>query len=310
MDATSPSIVVLGNFDGVHIGHRALLKEAKRQKDALSLPITVWSFRALPGDCLTSPDQRRALLLACSADRVVFDEFLRVKHLSPEAFFHQIVRETLHAEAVICGFNYSFGHRGVGNAETLSALCREVGIPCLVVPEVSYEGETVSSTRIRALLREGKPEAAAALLGRPYLLSATVEEGRRFGRQKGVPTLNQAIPENLCLPKAGVYATFCRVGEITYPSVTNVGCCPTVTDGSRFTVETHLLDFEGDLYQKTVSVGFLSYLREEAAFPSADALYAEIQQNIEQARSIFGEYERTKSGLRNVWKREDARKTF
>ncbi len=286
---SEPSILVLGNFDGVHRGHRALLSEAKSLKKRLSLPITVWSFERLPGKCLTPTPLRHKLLMESGADTVVFDDFDRVRDFSPRRFFEEIVLGALNARAVVCGFNYSFGCGGKGNAETMAFFCREAGIDCLVVPEVRIDGETVSSTRIRSLLREGNVEAAANLMCQPFFLSSPVQEGRHYGRTQGVPTVNQAVPRDVCLPKPGVYATFCIVKGEIFPSVTNIGFCPTVTDGSRLTVETHILDFDGDFTEKTLTVGFLAFLREEIAFSSPDELYAEVGRNMEQAKRIFSE---------------------
>ncbi len=285
--STAGRVVALGNFDGVHRGHRALLAEARRQGEAMGLPVSVWSFERLPHECLTPPALRASLLLSCGADEVIYDDFFRVKTLSPEGFFRHVLLGALNAKACVCGFNYSFGHKGVGKADTLRRLCAEAGLPCIVVPEVSSEGVTVSSTRIRGLLQEGAVTEAAALLGYPPLLAGKVEGGRHFGREMGIPTVNQSLDPPVCLPKRGVYATFCRVGEAVYPSVTNIGCCPTVTEGVKTTVETHLLDFEGELYEETVTVGLLRYLREEKTFPSVEALRLEIERNAEQARAVF-----------------------
>ena len=281
------AIVVLGNFDGVHLGHRALLRTAAEEKARLGLPVTVWSFENLPGECLTPPSLRSRLLLESGADTVVFDDFERVRAFSPRRFFEEIVLGTLGARAVVCGFNYSFGFRGEGSAATMEALCREAGILCHIVPEVKADGETVSSSRIRKCLKEGRVEDAAALLSRPFLFVAPVEQGRHFGRQNGIPTLNQAVTPDLCLPQRGVYASYCVIDGVKYPSVTNVGVCPTVTEGQSLTVETHILGFEGSLYEETVTVGFLAYLRDEKTFPSVEALYAEIAHNIEDAKQIF-----------------------
>jgi len=280
-------IVALGNFDGVHKGHQALIAEARRLGDALSLPVSIWSFETLPDVSLTTPAQRAACLHAYGADEVIYDAFARVRDFTPERFFREILLEALNAKACVCGFNYSFGQYGVGRAATLEALCREAGILCRVVPEISLDGETVSSTGIRALLREGRVEKAASLLGHPFVLTGRVENGRHFGRTMGLPTLNQRFGEEVCLPARGVYATFCRFGDKTYPSVTNIGCCPTVTDGNETIIETHILDFQGELYGEEVDVGFLRWLREERKFSSVEALKEEIEENCRMARGIF-----------------------
>lgn len=280
-------VVALGNFDGVHLGHQALLAEAKRLGEALSLPVAVWSFATLPGENLTTPAERAAYLRAYGADEVIYDAFERVRDFMPERFFREVLVEALNVKACVCGFNYSFGQYGAGHADTLEALCREARVLCRVVSEVALDGETVSSTRIRALLREGRVEAAAGLLGHPYALTGRVESGRHFGRTMGLPTLNQRFEEGICLPKRGVYATFCRLNGEVYPSVTNVGCCPTVTDGRETVVETHILDFQGELYGEEVKVGFLRWLREEKKFSSVEALKEEIEGNCREAKRVF-----------------------
>jgi len=280
-------VVALGNFDGVHVGHQALLAEAKRLGEALSLPVAVWSFASLPGEALTTPEGRATYLHAYGADEVIYDTFLRVREFTPERFFREVLVEALNAKACVCGFNYSFGRYGAGHADMLEALCRKAGILCRVVPEVALDGETVSSTRIRALLREGRVEEATVLLGHPYALTGRVEGGRHFGRTMGIPTLNQRFEEGICLPKRGVYATFCRLNGEVYPSVTNIGCCPTVTDGHETVVETHVLDFQGELYGEEVEVGFLRWLREEKKFSSVEALKEEIEGNCREAKRVF-----------------------
>ena len=285
--STGGRVVALGNFDGVHLGHQALLAEAKRLGETLRLPLSVWSFEALPGESLTAPDQRASYLRAHGADEVIYDAFDRVREFSPERFFREVLMGTLNAKACVCGFNYSFGQYGAGRAETLEALCREAGILCSVVPEVTLKGETVSSTRIRSLLKVGQVEKASALLGHPYVLAGTVEGGRQFGRAMGFPTLNLRAKEGLCLPARGVYATFCRIDGRAYPAVTNVGCCPTVTDGGKTVIETHVLDFAGELYGEAIEVGFLRWLREERKFSSVEALKEEIERNCQEAKGIF-----------------------
>jgi riboflavin kinase/FMN adenylyltransferase len=280
-------VVALGNFDGVHVGHQALLAEAGRLGETLSLPVAVWSFASLPGEKLTTPEGRASYLHAYGADEVIYDAFDRVRDFTPERFFREVLVEALNAKACVCGFNYSFGQYGAGHAATLEALCREAGILCRVVSEVALDGEAVSSTRIRTLLREGQVEGAARLLGHPYALTGRVESGRHFGRTMGLPTLNQRFGEGICLPRRGVYATFCRVNGASYPSVTNIGCCPTVTEGRETVVETHILGFQGELYGEEVEVGFLRWLREERKFSSVEALKEEIEENCREAKRVF-----------------------
>ncbi len=280
-------VVALGNFDGVHRGHRAILTAARKEAEANSLPVTVWSFATLPKAAITPPSLREEILLRAGADQVVYDTFDRVRDMAPEIFVREVLASALGATVCVCGFNYSFGKGGKGDAALLKTLCRGFGITCRVVPAVTVEGQAVSSSRIRQLLGEGRMEEVASLLGWPYRYVAPVESGRGFGRTMGLPTLNQRVEEGVCLPRRGVYATACRVGDRVFPAVTNLGVCPTLTAGDRLAIETHLLDFDGSLYGETVEVSFLRFLREERTFPSVEALKAEIERNRREALRLF-----------------------
>ncbi len=285
-------VVVLGNFDGVHLGHRALLADARTAADAVGGSVTVWSFAALPGERLSSPEERAARLREAGADEVIYEDFERVRGFSPRRFFDEILRGTLGASVCVCGFNYSFGKDGAGNAGLLLRFCRSAGIACRILPAVTVGDEIVSSSGIRKRLSSGDVSGAAALLGRPYELTGTVENGRHFGRTLGLPTVNQRIPDGICLPARGVYATYCTVGGRRIPSVTNIGCCPTVRRDGALTVETNLPDFDGTLYGVTLTVGFLARLREEKVFPSEEALSREIRKNRDEANAVFAAWSR------------------
>jgi len=289
-DAIGSSIVVLGNFDGVHRGHRALLARAKARQAETGLPIVVWSFERLPGVSLMTPAQRRETLLACGADAVIYDDFERVKNMTPAAFVQDILFDRLQAAYCVCGYNYSYGCGGVGTAADLAAACQAAGRRCEVVDAVTEDGEPISSTRIRACLREGAVEKAAALLAGPFEFPCRVEGGHGFGRTMALPTLNQTPDPRRCLPKTGVYATYTVVDGQRYPSVTNIGCRPTVRDDGQTVVETHILSFSDTLYGREVTVGFLSFLREETKFPDTEALRRAILSDRERAAAIFEAY--------------------
>lgn len=291
MPASKRPIVVLGNFDGVHRGHRALLRKAASLAAEDGASVLVWTFDSLPTPAITETALRRELLLAYGADDVLFDAFKNVKDLSPRQFVEQILRDKLGAEAAVCGYNYSFGRHGSGDAALLSALCAEYGIACHTVDRVTLDGEEISSTRIRELLAAGELDRATALLGHPYLFRGEVVPGQALGRTIGIPTVNFTVDRTVCLPKRGVYASFCYLpdGRIV-PAVTNVGYRPTVSEDEITVIETHLLDFSGDLYGVSLPVGLLSYLREEKKFPSLDALREAISFDSHRAREVFHHY--------------------
>ncbi len=280
-------IVLLGNFDGVHIGHRALIRRGRLEADRRCVPLTVWTFDTLFPPALTASEDRAGLLRACGVDEIITESFERVKNLLPTEFVSKILKERLNAELCICGYNYTFGKGGKGDPKLLEALCRENGIEVLTVERVTLVGEDVSSSAIRRKLTDGDIEGANKLLGRPYFLYGTVKKGAQKGRTVGMPTAN-FYPEGLCLPKNGVYATVTRLpwGEIL-PSVTNIGTRPTVNDGRGISAETYIIGFDGDLYEKKIKVEFIGFLRPERRFDSLDEVYRAVKLDIEKAKTIF-----------------------
>ena len=189
------------------------------------------------------------------------------------------------AAGFVCGDDFRFGHKGEGDTEKLQAFCRERGLPCIIVPEQTLEGVRISSTAIRRLLENGETEKAVAFLGHPHILSGTVIPGKQLGRTIGIPTANLALPEGLVIPKFGVYACKVWVKGETYRAVTNIGSRPTV-NGTGITVEPWLLDFDGDLYGKTITLEFHKFLRPEQKFPSLDALKQQISRDAEQVKML------------------------
>lgn len=290
-DFPSESIVCLGNFDGVHLGHRALLESAKeiraRSKDGVSC--AVLCFRAPSTDFLgaektprlCTPGQKLDLFRECGMDYAFLIDFPEIRSLSPEEFAAQVLRDACHATAAVCGFNYRFGKDGVGTSETLK---RILDAEVAVQDEVCIDGATVSSTRIRKLLLNGRAKAAAKLLSRPYAIRAEVIHGKALGKNWGFPTLNQNFPPDMLIPRHGVYITDCEIDGHHLRGVSNVGSHPTVDSAAAVNCETYLLDFDGDVYGKTVTVSFLEYLRPEQRFDSEETLKIQIARDIQAAR--------------------------
>ena len=286
------TVLCLGNFDGVHIAHRALLDQAKRLRDTrfTDAACGVLCFRGLSSDFLqTTPpphlftdEDRLSAFADAGMDFAVMCDFPTLRHMSAQSFIDEILVGACHCVSAVCGFNYRFGDRGSGTPELLRA---HFGDRLHVEPPFLSDGVPVSSTRIRALLLDGQAEEAARLLGRPYRFSSPVLHGKKLGRTIGIPTVNQAFPDMLLVPKRGVYITDCNVGERVYRGVSNVGSHPTVDNNAPVNCETYLLDFEGDVYGCEVEVSFLHYLRPEERFGSVDELKARIAQDIEKART-------------------------
>lgn len=280
-------IVLLGNFDGVHIGHRALIEKGRAEADARRLPLTVWTFDTLFSPALTAQEDRAVLLRRYGADEIITESFERVRDLSPRAFVSSVLKDRLCAELCVCGYNYSFGQGGKGDPKLLKELCAEYGIEVIAVERVTLDNGEVSSTEIRKRLAEGDIESANKLLGRPYFLFDTVKKGAGQGHTVGMPTAN-FYPDGLCLPKNGVYATaiYLPNGDIL-PSVTNIGTRPTMSDGRGISAETYIIGFDGDLYGQKIKVEFLSFLRPERKFASLDEVYGAVKNDAEKAKTIF-----------------------
>ena len=205
--------------------------------------------------------------------------------MTPEEFFNRIVIEMMGAVGVTCGFNYTFGRRGEGDAECLRKLCENKGIEFYMAPENDYKGEPVSSTRIRNYIAGGKIEEANEMLGRAFNYKQLVVDGDKRGRTFGTPTINQYLPTNFVEPKHGVYMSKSVVGDKEYYSVTNLGVRPTIGTG-LVSSETYILDFSGDLYGKYVEVKLLKYIRPEIKFNSLEELKNQIKKDAQTVRDL------------------------
>ena len=287
------TIYALGFFDGVHVGHRALLQACRKLADETGAHAGVVTFTAHPDalvlgrtPALINTPQDRKMLLQHHMDTVLELPFDRAMMAMPWQEFFQMLREMHGAAGLVCGADFRFGHRGEGDSSKLQQACAEAGMPCTVVPQQRIDGTVVSSTHIRHLLETGDMAAATRFLGHPHVLTGQVLAGQQLGRTIGVPTANLALPEGVVCPKFGVYACKALVDCVEFLAVTNIGTRPTV-EGSHVTVETFLLDFTGDLYGKQLQLQLYEFLRPEEKFDSLETLQAEIQKNVAQTRKIF-----------------------
>lgn len=276
-------IYALGFFDGVHAAHQALLWECvemARRMDAIPAAITFNKhpkamYTAQIPPLITATEDRIALLRFYGIEDVQVlpvSEVTMVKHW--RTFLNELQKQG--AVGFVCGDDFRFGHKGIGDAEKLQAFCRDRGMPCVVVQEQTIDGSRISSSRIRKLLETGDLEGANRLLGHPHILGGYVVPGRHIGRTIGVPTANILIPEGVSVPKLGVYACTCVIDGKTCIAVTNVGHRPTV-GGHQTRAESWILDFDGDLYGKHITLQFHKFLRPEQKFGSLEELKTQIQ---------------------------------
>ena len=282
------NILCLGNFDGVHYAHRSLLREAKKLQEE-KMPnarVGVFCFEKLSTDFLspnppkhlTTLEQKLKYFADEGMDFAYVADFPSIQELSPEAFVNDVLITQCHCKAVVCGYNHRFGKGGTGTHQLLqSFFSKETAI---ATDPVQLGGAPVSSTRIRQLLAKGKVKEATELLTVPFSISAPVEHGKGLGRHLGAPTFNQTPPKEILIPARGVYLTRCTIDDQEYYGLTNIGTRPTVDIDANINMETHLLHFDGDLYQKELRIEFLDYIRPEQRFESKEALQKQIQQDI------------------------------
>ncbi len=270
--------VALGMFDSVHIGHRAVLDEVLNEESCRGMVLT---FDAIPnkrGGVVLSEQEKREKLMELGIDTVNVLTFDEIKELSPKGFFDIYVRSAS-VKKVVCGFNFRFGKEAEGDIALLSRLCSESGTAFYAVPEVTYNGKTVSTTYIKELLRSGDAVTAEALLGEAYSITAEVIEGDRRGRRLGFPTVNQLYPEDKAPIRFGVYETRVMLDGEEYKGVTNVGHRPTFRTEGVF-AETYIIDYDGDCYGKELKLSFKRYIREEKKFESVEELTSAIEADV------------------------------
>ena len=292
----SQPVLALGNFDGVHRGHRKILDRLRRVAAERGATSVVMTFDPHPPR-VVRPDKAPPLLMtkaqkldAIAEAGVQGTAIVRftpeVSRWDPETFVRTVLHDWLHVSEVWVGANFLFGHDRAGNFSLLRVLGGHYGFKVEKIDPVRYKDFVVSSTRVRRLVGEGRVDEAGALLGHQYFIDGIVTEGDHRGRTLGFPTANLCT-ENELLPPSGVYATTARIGDIIHPSVTNVGTRPTVDRSGRMTVETHIFKMDRDLYGAPLRVGFVQRLRDERAFESLDALRAQIDADCARARVLF-----------------------
>lgn len=293
-----PKVIALGFFDGVHLGHGALLRRTVEEARRRSVRSAVFTWAQPPKEVVTgvpvplinSPEDRAWLAKSLyGIDDVIMVPFNKeMMTTSWEDFITEILIKRYHAVHLVAGHDHRFGHKNQGTPELLKSKCAELGLGCDIIPEVTVGGITVSSTYIRRLVSLGQVERAMEYLGHPHILTQTVRHGRRIGHTIGIPTVNLVPPPHVLVPGDGVYiARVCLMDGSSYAAVTNVGTRPTVNNGSDLTVESWMLDFDGDLYGQSIRVEFYKRLRDEIRFDSLDALKAEIRRNADDARAYF-----------------------
>lgn len=286
-------IIALGFFDGVHLGHQQLLCActALAQQYAMTPAAITFEthpqsfFTAAPPAQINTDADRDRLLRHYGMGKIICLPVNEKVMLTPwQTFLEELLAQG--AAGFVCGNDFRFGKSGEGCAEKLAEFCRERNLPCTIVPEQTLDGIRISSTHIRSLLEGGEMAQAVKFLGHPHMLTGQVISGRQLGRTLGIPTANLMLPESLVTPKFGVYACLACFDGKRLSAVTNIGHRPTV-GGHRTTVEPWILDFDGDLYGKEITLEFYAFIRPEQKFPSLDDLKAQIHRDADTAKEVL-----------------------
>src|SRR5688500_17699375 len=289
-------VLALGNFDGMHRGHLKIIERVRRGAEERGATAVAMTFDPHPSKIvrpekapplLMTHEQKLEALARGGMHGVAIIRFTpELAQWDPETFVRSVLVEWLHVAEVWVGANFLFGNDRAGNFSLLRSLGARYGFRAEKIDPVRYKDFVVSSTRVRRLIAEGRVDEAGALLGHHYALDGTVVQGQKRGRELGFPTANLCA-ENEFVPPAGVYATTATIDGLAYPSITNIGTRPTFESGAENVIETHVLDFEKDLYGANVRLGFVQRLRDEKTFEGIDALKAQITADRARARDLF-----------------------
>jgi len=290
------TVIALGFFDGVHLGHAALIKKTCARAAELGASSAVLTFDEHPEKLIRGVEvplinnaAGRADIIRrlFNVDKIVSVHFDEETMLTPWQDFIRSLMLGLGAAHLVMGHDFRCGYKGEGTAERIVEYCGRLGLGCDVIPAVKLDGIVISSSYIRKLIAEGNIRRANEFLGHPHILIETVRQGTKLGRNLGVPTINMEIPRGVVVPRYGVYATKAFFDDVEHIAVTNVGVKPTVNSSGKVTVETHILDFEGELYGRTVRLEFYEFLRPERKFENLEELKAQLTRDIDSARAFF-----------------------
>ncbi len=294
---TEPAAIALGNFDGVHMGHRKLIEETVGKAAREGIKAAVFTFSNHPRNLIAGRTVVKNILYSEEKERIIEElgvdymfnlKFTReICDMTPEDFVRELLVDTFKARHVYCGFNYNFGSMARGNVETLRRMGRELGFETHIIDPVEVDGNLVSSTYIRGLIETGQMKKCRRFMGEYYSIGGEVVVGNKLGRTIGFPTSNLVIDETMVTPPNGVYVTYCIYNGVKYPSVTNVGVKPTIGEYNK-NVETHIFNFDKELYGKRIMVQFLEKTRDEKRFPSVDKLAEQIKKDCLKARKYHG----------------------
>ena len=289
-----PTVISLGKFDGIHRGHELLLEQLLKKK-CEGYATVIFTFDIPPkkaiddqnAKVLTTNEEKMHMFESFGIDYLIECPFTpKVMSMEPEVFIEMLVKN-LSVKYIVAGEDFRFGRNRRGDYQMLQEYAKKLAYEAIILPKMKEEERDISSTFVREEIVAGRIEKANNLLGYPYFVSGEVKHGNQIGRTIGFPTINLIPPENKLLPSFGVYITKVTIDGIVYHGVTNVGCKPTIEGNNPVGIETHILDFRQDVYDKTVIVTFIKKIRDEQKFPNLDGLLAQLRLDVSEAKYYF-----------------------
>ena len=289
-----PTVISLGKFDGIYRGHELLLEQLlKKKREGYATVIFTFdippkkALDAQDAKVLTTNEEKMHMFESFGIDYLIECPFTQeVMNMEPEVFIEMLVKN-LSVKCIVAGEDFCFGRNRRGNYQMLKEYAKELSYEAIILPKMKEEERDISSTFVREEITAGRIEKANKLLGYPYFVSGEIKHGNRIGRTIGFPTINLIPPENKLLPSFGVYITKVTIDGIVYQGVTNVGCKPTIEGTNPVGIETHILDFKQDVYDKVAIVTFIKKIREERKFPNLDSLLEQLRLDVNEAKYYF-----------------------
>lgn len=289
-----PTVISLGKFDGIHRGHELLLEQLMKKKregyKAVIFTFDIPPKKALNAEevkVLTTNEEKMHMFDSFGIDYLIECPFTpEVMSMEPEVFIEMLVK-SLSVKCIVAGEDFRFGRNRRGDYQMLQEYAKKLAYEAIILPKMKEEERDISSTFVREEIMAGRIERANSLLGYPYFVSGEVKHGNKIGRTIGFPTINLIPPANKLLPSYGVYITKVTIDGIVYHGVTNVGCKPTIEGENPIGIETYILDFQQDVYDKVVIVTFIKKIRDERKFPSLESLLAQMRLDVNEARYYF-----------------------
>lgn len=289
---SNKSVIALGKFDGLHIGHKTLISKAVEIASSTQAETMVYAIGSPSKNAIITQSEKDQILMSMGVDKIIYrtlDD--KLKNMSPASFVSDIISDELNASCVVVGEDFCFGKGRSADCDELKRLCAQRAIDTVIIKTVqticSHGTEDVSSTAIRDYLAQGMVDCASKHLGRPFSFDGVVECGKRLGRKLGFPTINIFPGDEKMVPMHGVYATYATISGREYPAITNVGINPTVDDGDFIKIETHIFDRNIDCYGNNVTIKFIGFIRPEKRFQSVDDLAVQIDKDIKKAQEIL-----------------------